>query len=297
MTATDNLRGATLMTLAMAGFALEDTFLKILSATLPVGQIFMMLGFSGAICFACLARLNGQAILFAGALSRPVLIRNLGELIAGVGWVTAISLTPLSSAAAILQATPLAVTLGAALFMGAQVGWRRWAAILVGFAGVLIIIRPGLEGFEPASIFAVMGVIGLAIRDLATRAVPPHISSLQLSVHAFAIIVPCGAVMLLFSGGAVSPGPAVWASLAGALFFGVLAYYWIVAASRVGEVAVVTPFRYTRLVFALAIGVVVFGERPDLMTLLGGAIVIASGLYTFLRERHIARRAAARAAI
>ncbi|MBZ8119245.1 DMT family transporter [Roseovarius sp. LXJ103] len=292
MIASDNLRGAALMTLAMAGFALEDTFLKILSGTLPIGQIFVMLGSGGAICFACLARLKGQAIFFTGALSRPVLIRNLGELIAAVGWLAAIALTPLSSAAAILQATPLAVTLGAALFMGAEVGWRRWAAILVGFLGVLMIIRPGLSGFEPASLFAVLGVIGLAIRDLATRAVPAHISSLQLSAHAFAIVVPVGALMLLVGGGGVMPTPLIWVNLAAALFFGVVAYYWIVGAMRVGEVAVVTPFRYTRLIFALLIGVLIFGERPDLMTLLGAGIIIASGLYTFLRERALGRRAA-----
>ena len=291
MTASDNLRGAALMTLSMAGFALEDTFIKIISATLPVGQIFVMLGTAGAFVFAVLAKLRGQVIFFKGALSRPVLIRNFGELIAAIGYVTAIALTPLSSAAAILQATPLAVTLGAALFMGAEVGWRRWGAIIVGFIGVLIILRPGTEGFAPASLFAVLAVIGIAIRDLATRAVPPHISSLQLSIHAYAIIVPCGVVMLMTGSGPVTPSPMVWVSLIAALFIGVLAYYWIVAASRVGEVAVVTPFRYTRLIFALAIGILVFGERPDLMTLLGAAIVIASGLYTFLRERRLARLA------
>ena len=291
MNPSDNLRGAALMTLAMAGFALEDAFIKILSGTLPVGQIFVMLGMGGALAFAALARLKGQAVFFAGALSRPVLIRNFGEMIAATGYVTAIALTPLSSAAAIIQATPLAVTLGAALFMGAEVGWRRWAAILVGFAGVLMIIRPGMAGFEPNSLFAVMGVIGLAIRDLATRAVPKHISSVQLSAHAFAVVVPVGALMLAIGGGGVIPTPAIWASFAGALFFGVLAYYWIVGAMRVGEVAVVTPFRYTRLIFALAIGMLIFGERPDLTTLLGAGVIIASGLYTFVRERRLARRA------
>jgi len=220
-----------------------------------------------------------------------VMLRNLGELIGTIGFVTAIALTPLSSASAILQATPLAVTLGAALFLREQVGWRRWSAILVGFAGVLMVIRPGLSGFEPASLFAVQAVFGLAMRDLATRAVPHTVTSMQLSSYGFATIVPAGALLLWLSGGAVSPDAANWRDIALALLLGVAAYYAIVAAMRVGEVSFVTPFRYTRLIFALVIAVLIFDEQPDTLTLLGAAVIIASGLYTLLRERRLRRQA------
>lgn len=286
---SDNLHGSLLMVVAMLGFAVEDLFVKLLSESMPVGQILMMLGCAGAIVFAALTRAQGGRVIVPAILSRAVILRNLGEMLAAVCYVTAIALTTLSSASAILQATPLVVTLGAALFMGAQVGWRRWSAILVGFVGVLMIVRPGLDGFQPASLFAVVSVIGLAIRDLATRAVPGSVSSMQLSCWAFATMVPLGAVLLSISGGAAPVAAHAWAYLGGAMVFGVMGYYFIVGAMRIGDVAAVTPFRYARLIFALMLGVGLLGERPDLWTLAGAAVIIASGLYTFVRERRLAR--------
>lgn len=293
----DNLRGSALMVLAMAGFALEDMFVKRLSADLPVGQIVILLGIGGAVLFGLAALARGHRLFSRDLVTWPVLLRNFGELVATIGFVTALALTPISSASAILQATPLAVTLGAALFMGEDVGWRRWCAILVGLIGVMMIIRPGLEGFEPASLFAVQAVIGLAIRDLATRATPHTVTSMQLSSYAFATLVPAGLLLLAVSGGVTPPDAGNWRDLAAALTLGVAAYYAIVAAMRVGEVSAVTPFRYSRLIFALIIGVTVFGERPDVWTLAGAAIIIASGLYTIFRERHIARQMRKRARV
>jgi len=281
----ENLRGIALMVAAMALFSIEDMFVKVLAGSLPVGQILAMLGAGGATAFAAMALLRGQRLWSGALLTRPVLLRNLGEVIGTLGFVYAVSLTPLSSASAILQATPLAVTLGAALFMGAQVGWRRWSAICIGLFGVLLIVRPGLEGFRPASLFAVMGVVGLALRDLATRATPRTVTSLQLSAYGFAMLVPLGLLLMLLRTGPVPLGPLTAAQLAGALVAGVAGYYAIVEAMRIGEIAVVTPFRYTRLIFALVIGTLIFGERPDTLTLTGAAVIIASGLYTLWRER------------
>lgn len=286
----ENLRGSLLMTAAMLGFAIEDMFIKLLSATVPLGMVLILLGTAGAAVFAILALMRGDALFSRDLLARSVLIRNAGELIGTVGFITAIALTPLSSASAILQATPLVVTLGAALFLGEQVGWRRWSAILVGFAGVILIIRPGFDAFEPASLFAVMGVIGLALRDLATRTVPRAISSMQLSSYAFLTLVPAGMGMLAFTGDAPRLLNGLeWLFIAATVTFGVLSYYAIVAAMRIGDVAVITPFRYSRLVFALCFGVLFFGERPDLATLAGSALIVASGIYTFWREARLRR--------
>ncbi len=282
---SDNMRGSVLMVVAMALFALEDMFIKLLSAALPVGQILMVLGTAGALVFGALVRLRREPLFPRAMWSAPVVIRNLGEAIGGVCFVLAISLTPLSSASAILQAAPLAVTLGAALFLGEPVGWRRWSAILVGFFGVMLIVRPGLDGFEPASLLAVVAVLALAARDLATRRVPARLSGYQLSAWAFAAIVPAGAVMLAIGGAApVMPGAVSLAQLAGALVVGLFAYYALVGAVRTGEVAVVTPFRYTRMLFALGVGITVFGERPDALMLTGAAIIVAAGLFTIWRE-------------
>jgi len=281
----ENLRGSLLMVAAMAAFALEDTLIKLMSDGLPMGQVVAMLGLGGMIVFGLWTRAQGQAILAPAVVSRPVLMRNLGEMIATSGFVSAIVLTTLSSASAILQATPLAVTLGAALFLGEQVGWRRWTAIVVGFAGVLLIIRPGLEGFTPASLFAVMGVAGLAIRDLSVRKVPASVTSSQLSVWGFATVLPTGLLMMAVMGTPPEiPALPDMVRLAAAIFIGVFGYYAIVAATRTGDVAVVVPFRYSRLLFALLLGGLVFGERPDALMLIGAGLIVGAGLYTIWRE-------------
>jgi drug/metabolite transporter (DMT)-like permease len=286
----ENLRAILLMVGSMAGFAIEDMLIKYLAVEMPTGQFLMLIGGGGGLVFAVMAHRQGQQVLSADFLQPVIIIRNLGEVIGTLGFVTAIVLTPLSSASAILQATPLAVTLGAALFLNEAVGWRRWSAIGIGFCGVVLVIRPGMDGFQPASLFAVQGVIGLAMRDVATRAAPAKISSLVLSAHGFAMLVPAGAVLLWISGGAVAPSPTGYGLLAAALIVGVTSYYALTLSMRLGDVAVVTPFRYVRLVFALIIGVTLFEEDPDLWTLIGAAIIILSGLYTFFRERHLSRQ-------
>ncbi len=288
----DNIRGILLMVGAMFGFALEDMFIKFVSVGMPTSQILLLLGLGGTAIFAVWARARGADLLAPALFTRAMWLRNLGEVSGTVCFVTAITLVPLSTASAILQATPLAVTLGAALFLGAPVGWRRWTAILAGFAGVLLVVRPGVDAFDPASLFAVAAVFGLAMRDLCTRVAPPAVSSLTLSAYGFGMVMVAGLVLLPFGAGPVMPGPAAALWLGGALIVGVLGYYAITAAMRVGEVAVVTPFRYTRLIFAIAIGMAVFGERPDALTLAGAAIIIASGLYTILREQRLRRAAA-----
>ncbi|MEO0939763.1 MAG: DMT family transporter [Pseudomonadota bacterium] len=282
----DNLRGAGLMVLAMLGFAIEDAFIKALAGALPVGQIIGMLGLGGAAVLAVIMAVQGIPYWHSGLARPAVFLRNLGELIGTLGFVTAIALIPLSTASAILQVTPLLVTLAAALFLGEQVGWRRWTAILVGFAGVLLIIRPGLEGFDWLSLFAVQGAGGLALRDLMTRRIPPEASSMQLSLLAFLTLIPAAALLLWVAATPmVMPEGAQWALMGGAVCIGVLCYYFIVLAMRVGEISFVTPFRYSRIVFALVIGMAIFGERPDALTLLGCAVVVGSGLYMLGRER------------
>lgn len=293
-TENGNLRGIVLMVVSMAAFAIEDSFIKRAADDMPTGQILLMLGVFGAAIFTVMAARAGQKPFSRDLLQGQVMLRNLGEVIGTMGFVTAIALTPLTSATAILQAMPLAVTLGAALFLGESVGWRRWTAILVGFAGVLVIIRPGLEGFDINSLWAVLAVFGLAIRDLATRRVPARIGSMSISVSGFVSVAILGGAMLALSGGAVWPGTLQTALMVGALAAGVVGYWMVVEAMRVGEISAVTPFRYTRLIFALIIGILIFGERPDLMTLAGATLVIGSGLYTFARER-VRRRNAARA--
>ncbi|MFK7837795.1 MAG: DMT family transporter [Sulfitobacter sp.] len=286
----DNFRGAVLMVLAMLGFALEDMFIKLLADAVSVGQILLMLGVGGSIAFGTIVLLQGKSLWTGDMMSLPILLRAAGEMIGTICFVSAIVLTPISSASAILQATPLVVTLGAALFLQEPVGWRRWSAILVGLFGVLLIIRPGMDSFEVLSLLAVAAVFCLALRDLATRRVPPTISSMQLSFLGFIVIIPSGAGLMVAQGqDIVVLQSGSWMYFCAALGIGLFAYYAIVAAMRVGEVSFVTPFRYARLLFALVIGIAVFGESPDALTLIGAAIIVASGIYTVWRERRLAQ--------
>lgn len=280
-----------MMVVAMAGFALEDVLLKQIARSVPVGQALVLVGIGGGIVFALIARRRGNPLLSRALLLRPVLLRNLSEAVGSVTFVTALVLTTLSGASAIMQATPLAVTVGSALFLGEVVRWRRWTAIGFGFAGVLFIIQPGTVAFTPASLLAVVAVIMLATRDLASRAVPAEVSSVQLATWGFLSVIPGGLLAMLIMGTpAVPVGAGDLIRLAGALVVGCIGYYALIAATRIGELSAVVPFRYTRLVFALVLGWFVFGERPDMPMIIGATLIVGTGLYTIWRTATVQAR-------
>jgi drug/metabolite transporter (DMT)-like permease len=280
-----NLTASLMMVLSMAGFAVEDAIIKYLATSLPVGQVMVVIGLGGVLIFGSLAARRGVSLVVRAAVTGAALVRNLAEMIAASFIVLAIALVPLAVVTAIMQMMPLVVTLGAALFLREPVGWRRWSAILVGFLGMLLILRPTGADFDPAALLAVLGVLAMSVRDLATRRLAPGIHSLQVSGWGFTAIVPAGLIlMLVMAAPPVAPAPVEWAWLMGALASGVVAYAALVAATRLGDVAVTTPLRYTRLVFAMSIGLVFFGERPDGWTLAGSALIVGAGLYTLMRE-------------
>jgi drug/metabolite transporter (DMT)-like permease len=285
----DNLTGILLMTLSMALFAIEDSFIKLAATSLPVWEILLFMGIGGIAVFSALLILRRERFFPPEAFSKPILYRMTGEIIGRVFYSLALALASMSVVATVLQATPLAVTLGAALVFKETVGPRRWAAVIIGFFGVLLIIRPGLDGFEPAALLSIVGLVGLSVRDLATRAAPRSLSNYQLGLYGFVALIPTAMVMQLFSSPWVTPDLATWLYLLGISSFGVGAYYLVTAAMRVGEVSAVTPFRYTRILFALTVSVVVFSESIDSLTLVGSGIVIASGLYTIWRENRLRR--------
>lgn len=273
------------MTAAMAGFALEDMFVKTAAGHMPVGQVLVLFGLLGTGVFSVLAWRRGEALFHPAMLSRAMLLRAGFESGGRLFYTLAIALTPLSNASAIMQATPLVVVAGAALFLGERVGWRRWLAIWVGFAGVLMILRPGMAGFDAASGLAVLGTLGFAGRDLATRVAPRVLSNAQLGICGFSVLVPVGLILLAGSGGGALPPPEGGAALVLGAAFGLAAYAALTQAMRLGEVSVVTPFRYTRLLFGVGLGMIVLGERPDAMTWAGAAVILLSGFYIMARQR------------
>lgn len=287
--AADNLAGAALMSGSMACFTFNDALMKALGETVPFFQALFVRG-----CLTSLALLGLAYGLGSLRLRLPrrdwgwVGLRTLSEMGAAYFFISALFHIPIANATAVLQALPLTVTLAGALFLGEAVGWRRWVAILVGFAGVLLIVRPGPEGFDPYAIYALIAVLCVTARDVATR---------RLSAQVPSMTVACiGAVgVTVFAGLGASQiewSPMQgreWSLLGGTVLFITAAYLLSVMVMRVGEIAVVTPFRYTGLLWALLLGLVFFGEWPDALTLLGVAIVAGAGLFTLFREARLAR--------
>lgn len=287
---THNLRGIALMVAAMAGFAIEDIFLKRAAMALPTGEIMLLTDLVIFTFFAILTRARGRRLVERTIAHPLVLARLAGEALAALGYLTALAVVPLPMVSAVLQAAPLAMTLGAALVMGEAVGWRRWSAVVIGFLGVIVVVRPGLAGFTPAVLWVILSVAAIALRDLASRRLPAQIATTQVATWSVAAGVAMGAV-LMAGHGWVTPDRSGWISLAGSTIFGAAGYLAITAATRIGEASVIAPYRYVRLVFVLALALPLLGEVPDAMTLLGAALIVGSGLYTLARER-LKRRSA-----
>lgn len=281
-----NFVGAILMVAAMAAFAVEDALVKVATQSLPLGQVMVIFGLGGALIFAAVATINKERLYTADVISTPMRIRVCFEITGRLFYVLALALTPLSSATVILQATPLVVVAGAAIVFGEHVGWRRWAAIFIGLIGVLVIIQPGADSFSMLSILAVIGMLGFAGRDLASRAAPAALSTAILGLYGFLALTFIGGVYSLWQGQAyVRPDLAAGLSLLGATLAGTSAYACLMRAMRTGDVSAVTPFRYTRLLFGIGLGVMFFDEHLTLPMIAGSGLIVLSGLFIMWRGK------------
>jgi drug/metabolite transporter (DMT)-like permease len=281
------LRAILLMIAAMAGFAVADSFIKVATGTLPSGQIIATLGLGGTVVFAALSARRGLRLVGPDLWHWAIALRMLAEAVGTIGFVVALTLTTLSAVSAVLQAAPLAVTLGAGLILREPVGWRRWSAVGVGFIGVLIMLQPDGSGLNTGALLALISVVGLSCRDLITRFVPAHVPNLVLATYGFVSLIPTGLILLAFSGGARMPDLATAGVLAGMICFATASYFALTLSLRLGNMAMVAPFRYTRMIFAFALGAVVFGDVITPAIMLGGALVAGAGLYTFYREHRL----------
>jgi drug/metabolite transporter (DMT)-like permease len=276
-------------------FLLNDALIKIASETLPLGEIIFVrglfaAGFVGAVAFA--RGLHRQIRVVAHA---AVAWRSFGELGGTAFYLIALFNMPIANATIIFQALPLVVTAAAALLLGESVGWRRWAAILVGFLGVLLVVRPGLSGFDAFGLLVLVSVLFVALRDLATRAMPAEIPTLLVTLAAAVVVCGMGFLLGLAESWAM-PSPRLFLALAGAGLFLAVGYFTAIAAMQLGEVSLTAPFRYVAIVFAVLLGVLIWDDVPDAATLLGSVIIMSAGLYTLYRERKAHGRAAALAA-
>lgn len=282
-----NVAGILAMLASMACFVANDALLKLTSAHLPLGEMIFLRNAVATAFVAVLAWATGGMTAIRGAPLGYVGLRVGGEVGATVLYLTALLMMTIADITAIGQFTPLVLTAAAAIFLGEPVGWRRWLAAGVGLLGVLLIVRPGSSAFSPAAgiVFAAMGFV--VLRDVATRLIPAAVPTLVITLVSSAAVLGASLAFLLFETWVwPSAVEAAVMAAAGVLLTG--GYVLIIVAVRAGEIAVVSPFRYSVMLYALLIGFAVWGEAPDALSLLGVAIVIGAGLYTFHRE-HIRR--------
>jgi drug/metabolite transporter (DMT)-like permease len=213
-----------------------------------------------------------------------VVLRNIGDLIAINGMCLALVFVPISTIGAVIQTVPLMVTAAAALFLRERVGTRRWLAIVVGFLGTLFVIQPGAGAFDITTTLVLIAAVGMALRDISTKLVRENFSTLLLSSYTSVLFIISGGVLLIISGGAIVPDIGMITILAAMIISGSLGFFFTTKAVRLGDVSVVIPFRYTRLLFSVAAGILILGEQINAMMLFGSALTILSGLYIWRRE-------------
>lgn len=293
MPISDNLRGALYMCVAMAAFTINDSMMKAATQTLPLWQAIAMRGLLTLGPLVAIGAMTGRLSFRMGRRDGVIVgIRSVAEVASTLLFLAALVHMPLANLSAILQSLPLAVTLAAWAVFGEKVGWRRMTAILVGFVGVLIIVRPGPEGFDHYALLGLASVAFVVVRDLSTRelskAVPSATvavaASLSVTITALALSLPAGWQAVSLHEGALIAGAA--ASL-------VVGYNFVIMVMRVGDIGFIAPFRYTALLWALVLGWLVFGTLPDGLTLFGAGLVVASGIFTLWRERPVKARARA----
>ncbi|WP_151718379.1 DMT family transporter [Gemmobacter serpentinus] len=289
---SDNLRAVMLMNIAMLAFTLNDTSMKLVTETMPLYQAITLRGLLTTLVLLGVALGQGVRIFALGRSDRRVVtLRTLTEVSATVTFLTALTHMPLANLSAILQSVPLAVTLGAALLFGERIGWRRMLAILAGFVGVLLIVKPGTEGFDQWSVLGLLSVVAVVVRDLSTRKLSREVPTVVVAIWAGAAVTLLGLVGMAFTGWQ----PVTWqeaAIIVAASINLIIGYMTVVMVMRVGDIGLVAPFRYVALLWAIGLGWLIFGTLPDMLTWVGSGIVVLAGIFTLLRERRLRRSAA-----
>lgn len=282
-----NVRGIVLMLGSMCAFALADTLVKIATSFISPAQVLFYLLGGGLLIFALTAKLNNDRLTDVRAFSPILLLRYFTEVAGMIGMVMALANVPISIVGAITQASPILATVGAALFLNEQVGWRRWCSIAVGFTGVLLIVQPGAIEFDVAVLWALLAMVALSIRDMSTQLIPDDIASASLATYTMVAATPFTIAWVLFNGESLLPAQINWLVIIPMVLLGSIGYLLLIAAIRSAEVSVVMPFRYSRIIYLLVLGVLVFDEKPGALMLLGASLIIGSGTYIMWREQQV----------
>jgi drug/metabolite transporter (DMT)-like permease len=285
-----NLRGILAMVASMFFFNIGDTLFKVMGVTLPIGEMLLIRGVFATIIVLAAAWWMDELKLIRRVLTPIMVVRTLAEVACSVLFFVGLLRLSFSDAAAIGQFTPLLVMAGAALFLNEPVGWRRWSAAAVGFLGVLLVVKPGTSAFQPAALILFASMVCVAIRDLITRRLPSDVPTVLITLSSAVGGFLVGPLMAPFEEWRAVTGYEV-ALIAVCAVTVLLGYAFIILGMRWGDTAVVSPFRYAYMVFALLSSLLIFKERPDVASWFGIALVVGSGLYMVQRE-HAVRRAA-----
>lgn len=281
---SDNMRGAMIMVVSMAGFGINDALIRTVLDHMPFYQTLTVRGAMLVVGLLLLGLVRGGLDRWPDRGNRVrIAWRSVAEFGAAMAFLTALTQMKFANLIAVLQALPLTVPLAAWIFLGQPMGWRRLVAIFVGLGGVMLILRPGSDAFEPSMLLGLVAVAFVTLRDVITRTISQDVPSVLVSLAAsVAVLVGMGALSVTEQWEPFSLRD-VFAMAASTVFL-LIGFLSAVSAMRIGEIAAVTPFRYSSLLFALLIGWLAFDEMPDALALLGAAIVVTMGLFTLWRE-------------
>jgi drug/metabolite transporter (DMT)-like permease len=291
----NNLTGIAAVIGAGAAMMTADALARVAVAETGLGQTIAGRGLVACLILSAAGLAQRQLAWHPGMLSLPVVVRVLAEVGAGICFVGALVTMPIANATAILQFIPLVTTLAASLLFAEAVGWRRWVAGLIGLAGVLLILQPGTSGFTWWSMLAVGAMLCMSTRDLATSRIDRSIPTLLIGAVSAAAVTVAGAGLATATGWVVPDVRSLlFTAAAGAAL--AVGFIFLVFGMRNAEMSAIAPFRYFTLLWALLLGYFVWGEVPNSLAWGGIALVVATGLYAFGRERSLARQRAVRGA-
>ena len=279
------------MIASMCAFALADTLVKLSTTIISPAQVMFYLIGGALIIFALMAKLQNDSLLDPRAFSPILLLRYVAEIAGMVGMVMALANVPISVVGAVTQASPMLAAVGAFLFLKENVGWRRWSSIVTGFIGVLLIVQPGGVEFNFAVLWAILAMVALSVRDLTTRLMPVDMASSSLAFYTMAAATPFTIAWVIYNGESLLPAQTNWVVTIPMVILGAIGYMLLIASIRIAEVSVVMPFRYSRIIFLLILGLLVFDEKPGVLMLIGAALIIGAGTYMMWRERIVKQRA------
>lgn len=276
------IRGILCMTAGVLVLTVNDGMAKYLTESYPVGQVMALRGVSIVVLLAGFFILSGRSASLKVARWDHQFLRAGLMTASTFCFVTGLSLLPIADAIAISFAGPILTTALAIPLLGESVGWRRWTAILVGFAGVLIMVQPTGDAFRLAALAPLGAALFGALRDVCTRRISATESSAAILMVSTALVTVAGFATWPFGWNPIRPEH-LWMFAISGVFVG-LAQYLLIEAFRLGEVAIVAPFKYSSLLWAVLIGAVFWGDVPDKIVILGAIVLVGSGLYLIRRD-------------